>query len=160
MHPVELETLVDRALTQLPQPRAPHTLLPRVLAAVQAWAERPWYRRAWLTWPAGWQTVSVTAFGMLIVTAALALPLAQAAMSEWLAGLMATRFGQVAVVAMRIGHTVQSAEATTSAAWSVWRVLVLPWVAYASGLLVLMCAACAVFASALNTLAQGKAVPR
>ena len=34
-------------------PRAPHTLLPRVLAAVQAWAQRPWYERAWFTWPLG-----------------------------------------------------------------------------------------------------------
>ena len=48
----ELEALVDRELRRLPPPRAPHTLLPRVMAAVEAWAQRPWYTRAWFAWPA------------------------------------------------------------------------------------------------------------
>ena len=47
MNPADLETLVDCKLKALPTPRAPHTLLPRVLAAVQEWTLRPWYTRAW-----------------------------------------------------------------------------------------------------------------
>src|ERR1700730_9576250 len=61
MHPVDLEPLVDRELRQLALPRAPHTLLPRVLAAVQAWAQRPWYQRAWFTWPVAWQVAASAA---------------------------------------------------------------------------------------------------
>ena len=55
----DLEQRVDRELRRLPAPRAPHTLLPRVLAAVEAWVNRPWYTRAWFTWPLGWQVASV-----------------------------------------------------------------------------------------------------
>ena len=51
--PLTWTTLVDRELRQLPSPRAPHTLLPRVLAAVEQWTRRPWYARAWFTWPLG-----------------------------------------------------------------------------------------------------------
>ena len=55
----DLERRVDAELRRLPQPAAPDTLLPRVLAAVDAWARRPWYSRAWFTWPLGWQAVSI-----------------------------------------------------------------------------------------------------
>ena len=58
MDPVDLERLTDRALRSLPTPRAPRSLLPRVLAAVAAEASRPWYARAWLSWPLHWQLVS------------------------------------------------------------------------------------------------------
>lgn len=58
---------VGRALAQLPPLRAPHTLLPRVMAAVQAWALKPWYQRAWFTWPLGWQ---LAALASLVLAAA------------------------------------------------------------------------------------------
>ena len=74
----ELEKHVDRALADLPPLTAPGTLLPRVLAAVQAWAERPWYQRAWLTWPAGLQAASVALLILLVAGGALAMPLVQA----------------------------------------------------------------------------------
>ena len=61
MNTPDLEPRVDRELRRLPAPRAPHTLLPRVMAAAEAWAERPWYTRAWVTWPLAWQVVSVAA---------------------------------------------------------------------------------------------------
>ena len=56
MDPADLETFVDGELRRLPLPRAPQTLLPRVLAAVEQWRERPWYARAWFTWPLAWQS--------------------------------------------------------------------------------------------------------
>jgi NADH:ubiquinone oxidoreductase subunit 6 (subunit J) len=55
----ELEAQVDRELRRLALPRAPHTLLPRVMAAVEAWAQRPWYTRAWFSWPAQWRVASL-----------------------------------------------------------------------------------------------------
>jgi hypothetical protein len=74
MHPVDLEILVGRELRRLPVPRAPQTLLPRVLAAVQAWAQRPWYERAWFTWPVGLQIASIAALIVIVVVGAVVMP--------------------------------------------------------------------------------------
>ena len=60
VHPDELESRIDRELRRLSAPRAPRTLLPRVMAAI-AMAQRPWYARGWRTWPLGWQLASATA---------------------------------------------------------------------------------------------------
>src|SRR4051812_35357151 len=85
MHPADLETLIDRELRQLTPPRAPQTLLPRVIAAVQAWTARPWYERAWFTWPLGWQLASIAALLVVVAASALLLPRAAAAAGagEW-----------------------------------------------------------------------------
>jgi hypothetical protein len=50
-HEHELEALVDRELKSLPPISAPTNLAPRILAAIAARAEAPWYRCAWQTWP-------------------------------------------------------------------------------------------------------------
>ena len=63
----DLERVAQRALERLPAPRAPHTLLPRVMAAVQQWTRRPWYARAWVTWPLGWQALSTAALVLLLI---------------------------------------------------------------------------------------------
>lgn len=56
MDPVDFDDL-DRALKELPAPRAPRTLLPRVLAAtVENPAARP---TGWLTWPLAWRIASI-----------------------------------------------------------------------------------------------------
>jgi hypothetical protein len=120
MQPADLERIVDRELKQLPAPRAPHTLLPRVLAAVEAWSRRPWYSRAWFTWPLGWQIASVA----LAVGAAYGL---------WF-----------------LPSAPPALEATTTATRVVWRTLVEPFLVYVFMLVVLMCIACAVLAAALN----------
>jgi hypothetical protein len=149
MHPADLETLVDRELHQLPLPRAPHTLLPRVLAAVHEWAQRPWYARAWLTWPRGWQAASIAALVALVAAVTLLLPIAM----DRAAGAASTSISpfttEVAAVA---GHVAQAA----TAAQVVWRALVQPFVPYAFVLVMLMCAACAACAVALNHAAFGR----
>ncbi|MFA6318657.1 MAG: hypothetical protein WC943_14715 [Elusimicrobiota bacterium] len=43
----------SRRLKALPDLTAPATLLPRVLAAAAAQQSRPWWRKAWWTWPLG-----------------------------------------------------------------------------------------------------------
>ena len=63
----ELGQRVHHELRRLPAPLAPDTLLPRVLAAVDAWARRPWYTRAWFTWPLGWQIASIVMLGLFAV---------------------------------------------------------------------------------------------
>lgn len=46
-----LEAKVNRELLQLPHLKAPATLLPQVMAAIQARQAQPWYRRPWQAWP-------------------------------------------------------------------------------------------------------------
>jgi hypothetical protein len=118
----DLERRMRDELARLPSPLAPATLLPRVLAAVDAWVNRPWYTRAWFTWPLGWQAVSV-AFVALALYATWAAPPLPA-----------------------------SVVATGNAGGVIWRTLIEPLLGYVVGLVVLMALACAVFGAALNYL--------
>jgi hypothetical protein len=118
----DLEQRMRDELARLQTPLAPGTLLPRVLAAVDAWVNRPWYARAWFTWPLGWQTASV-------VLVALAL------YATWMAPPLPA-----------------SVVATGNAGGVIWRTLIEPLMGYVFGLVVLMGLACAVFGAALNYL--------
>jgi hypothetical protein len=59
----ELEREISRELETLPPLIAPRTLIPRVLAALEAQWALPWYRRAWQMWPTSLQAAS---FAMLL----------------------------------------------------------------------------------------------
>ena len=61
---MSLERRLHRELLRLPVPRAPRTLLPRVIAAV----DRPWYARAWRTWPVAAQAASLVMTVLLLVS--------------------------------------------------------------------------------------------
>ena len=148
MDPADLERLVDRALRALPPARAPRTLLPRVMAAVDA-ARRPWYSRAWMTWPAAWQAVSVVALMAAVAGGAMLLPSVQQAVA-------ALTF--VADVKGDVAERARDVEVATTAVRVLWNALLAPVVPYAFGLVLLMCAACAVFGTALNHLVFGKAL--
>jgi hypothetical protein len=115
-----LERRVHDELRRLPAPLAPDTLLPRVLAAVDAWARKPWYTRAWFTWPLGWQIASI------------AVVLAFAA-GVWM-----------------LPPAPPSIIVTTSAGRVLWRTIVEPFLAYAFVLILLMGLACAAFGAALS----------
>lgn len=56
-HEPELERLIHRELRRLPLRSAPQSLLPRVLARIEARARQPWYRRLWTRWPTACQGV-------------------------------------------------------------------------------------------------------
>ena len=62
MDELDLERLVDRELKRLPTPRAPRSLMARVMTAVVAPRPQPWYARPWLAWPRALQVLSVAAF--------------------------------------------------------------------------------------------------
>jgi hypothetical protein len=53
------DPLLDRELKGLPPPRAPQTLLPRVMAAVAEREERAPAATGWFTWPLSWRLASV-----------------------------------------------------------------------------------------------------
>jgi hypothetical protein len=147
MNPIDLETLVDRELRRRPAPRAPHTLLPRVLAAVQRWAERPWYARAWFTWPIGGQIVSAAVLALVVIGAALLVPSAQSAFDRTMGRLLSS-----------VTPVAQRTEATLNAAHVVWRAVIEPLAPYAFVLVALMCVACVAFGTALNHVAFRRAV--
>jgi negative regulator of sigma E activity len=147
MHPADLETFVDTELRRLPLPRAPLTLLPRVLAAIQQWSRRPWYARAWFTWPLAGQIASAAALMLIVVASAILIASAQAAVYEMAARLL-----------IGVTPVAQRAEAAVNAARVVWRVLIEPLTVYAFVWVVLMCLACAAFGTALNHVAFRRAV--
>ncbi len=147
MRPADLETFVDTELRRLPLPRAPLTLLPRVLAAVQQWSRRPWYARAWFTWPLAGQIASAAALMLIVVASAILIASAQTAVYEMAARLLSG-----------VTPVAQRAEAALNAARVVWRVLIEPLTVYAFVWVVLMCLACAAFGTALNHVAFRRAV--
>ncbi|HMC77630.1 MAG TPA: hypothetical protein VKH34_10870 [Vicinamibacterales bacterium] len=151
MNEQDLERLAQRELQRLPAPRAPHSLLPRVMAAVEAWAARPWYTRAWFTWPVGWQAASVAAVALLVTGAVLVGPHVQAAASSMLAAvqLFAGGVSDAAPV-----------ETTANGARILWRTLLEPLATYALVVIVLMFLACAVFGTALNHVVIERAEQR
>ncbi|MEO5898187.1 MAG: hypothetical protein ABIS06_21080 [Vicinamibacterales bacterium] len=68
MAPADLEQLLQRELRRLPQPRAPRTLLPRVLAATLDRGDAA-AATGWSTWSQGWQAASVAALLVMLTGA-------------------------------------------------------------------------------------------
>ena len=68
--PVGLERLLDRELRALPAPRAPQTLLPRVMAAAARHPRQTASPTGWSTWSAGWQAASIAILLLLVSTVA------------------------------------------------------------------------------------------
>ena len=147
MKPIDLETRIDLTLRRFPAPRAPLTLLPRVLAAVQEWSQRPWYSRAWFTWPIGGQIVSAAALILIVIGGALLTTSAQTVVDRTATQLLSG--------VMPVAHR---AEAMLNAARVVWRAVVEPLAVYAFAVVVLMFLACVAFGSALTHVAFGRAV--
>ena len=86
MDPADLDRLLDEELRALPAPRAPHTLLPRVMAAAAVAAAAPAapVETGWSTWPRAWQAAAAAlvltcAAGMAWLVFAPPAPVARAA---------------------------------------------------------------------------------
>lgn len=143
MDPLDLERRIGRALSRLPAPRAPETLLVRVLAAHRRLASRPWYARAWSSWPAYGQAAAVLAMVMAAAATAMLAPAAMAAIAdvEWTISVPVPP--AVAALAARAGATWQ--------AWHVvWRVVVEPVAGFLAVFVLAMSIACVAFGTALE----------
>lgn len=149
MDSAELERLIDRELRKLPALRAPRTLLPRIMAAAEAAAERPWYQRTWLTWPTMWQFASALVLLAVVAGGAVLLPQLRDAVAA---------LAFIADVRGDVEASARDLEVATTAMRVLWRTLLAPVVPYAFGLVTLMCAACAVFGTVLNHLVFGRAL--
>src|SRR5262245_2087793 len=126
MHPDDPERFADiigARLRQLPLPRAPRTLLPRVMAAAQQWSRRPWYERAWFSWPIVWQIASIAVFTALSAGTAMLL----SGVEDATARLMTVQTIGMGDVAGMIGRL----DGTMNAAGILWRTIGKPIAAYA-----------------------------
>lgn len=148
MLPGDLEDVVDRALKQLPEPRAPRTLVPRVMAAIETERARKSSARPWLAWPLAWQLASVAALIVLGVEGARLWPEAQSAVQQSTPTVIAD-------VASFVADVASKASAVANVTRIVWHALVQPLVGYLLVLVLVMCAACATFGAALGRVALG-----
>jgi hypothetical protein len=143
MDPAELERLASRAFDRLPEPRAPRTFLARVMAAVALEARRPWYRRAWRTWPAAWQATSAAALIILAAGGVLLVP-----------GVFANVREALAMVSMPVPSPLDGPVRTLAAVWDaaavVWRLVVQPVAPYLALFVLVMSMACVAFGTALD----------
>ncbi len=151
MHPVDLERRVGWELHRLPAPIAPETLLPRVMTAVQAWARRPWYERAWFTWPFGWQVASMTALVLIGAGVFTALPLAQTLVVSAGSTIAARILPQMPDLGPRLA-------AVALAARALWRPLLHPVLVIAFVIVAIMSLACVTVAMALNRAVFGRSL--
>lgn len=142
MPQTDLEDLVGRTLRALPVPRAPQTLLPRVLEAVRH-REQGGTASGWRSWPLGVQVAS----GVLCAAAMTAgltvgpdvrVVIADLLTAMW-AGTLALAAGPVAEAA----DMTRRADAGLELVRILWRVVVAPLVAYAAVIFVLTCLVCA-----------------
>jgi hypothetical protein len=145
--PEDLERAVDRALRALPLPKAPATLLPRVMATVRSSR----HARTWFAWPLAWQAVSLAAAVLLIAAIAWLAPAGFA-----LGAASLTRIANTAPVAELIA-AVRDASQTVTAFGVIWRGLLQPLVNWALVFVVVMCVACMAFGTALSRIALGGA---
>ena len=153
MTPADLERLIDRELKRLPGPRAPQTLLPRVMAAVarQALARTP---RGWSSWPRRAQAASVAALLLFAIGSHLSGPAIGAAAAPALSrGAEA-----IAVVAAPVQEAAATARVLGAAASVIWRLVVEPFAFCALVMLAAMCAACVTFGLLLSRVALGGAL--
>ena len=173
MHPDDLERIVDRALKQLPGPRAPRTLLPRVIAAVEAGrleksSPRSAFAKAsagsrrstplgrsaacaggpWLSWPLAWQAASLAALVVLGVGLSTLWPSVQSALQPRIAPALTELTAAAADVTA-------SANVLATVVRAVWNVIVQPLLGYVLVLVLMMCAACAAFGAALGRVVLG-----
>jgi hypothetical protein len=128
---LDLERLVDRELKRLPQPRAPRTLLPRVMTAVSAPREVAWYARPWLLWPRSAQVLSVS----------LLLALAGGVWTVWVSA----------------PQIVQWANQMAAVSRTLWDVLIGPIALVVFGLIVIVTLACAAAWTAVSRVTFGGA---
>jgi len=147
MDPRSPDDVVHGALRRLKPPRAPSTLVPRVLAAI---AERdraalhdpgPW---TWFTWPLAWKAASIAA--LVVLAAGLA----------WLQpGVPGILEGSISGAGARITPLLEATAAVVSVMSIVWEAFLQPIVGYLLVWIVLMSAACAAFGAAVGRVALG-----
>ena len=146
MHPDEPDD-IDRALKGLPAPRAPRTMLPRIMAAVESRAARS-APRPWVDWPLGWQLASAALVIVFAIGVGRQWPGAESAIGRSVAPVIDS-------VTSAVGDLTDRTSVFVTLARVVWRAVLQPLSGYALLLVLVMGAACATFGAALNRVALG-----
>jgi hypothetical protein len=150
MNADDLRQLIDRELKQLPAPRAPETLLPRVLRATVGRRPAPWYARPWLAWPRGWQIASAAALVAI-----------GAGLSTFIAFVLQAPAGAAPAMAANAPGRVQqifgAIEEAATLMRVLWQVLLEPAAFWLVVVAVSLSLACAAIWSALERTAAGGA---
>jgi hypothetical protein len=144
----ESDRSLHQALRQLPPPRAPITLVPRVMAAIAAQQAAA---RSWFAWPLAWRIASVAALVLFAAGAVAAWPAIEAA-----GGWVASWTGAPAARA-RVQSALSVLDAAVSIASMTWTTLLRPVAGYLLIWVGVMAAACAAFATAVGRIALGGA---
>jgi hypothetical protein len=148
----ELDRALDRSLANLPAPRAPRTLRPRVMAAV-ARPAAPWYARPWLSWHPGLQTVSLLA----VLAAVSVVSMAWARPEAVFAQLSAFGPPEASTWASAAASRVSQITAVVSLLWDV---VFGPIAIFVLAVAVFVAVACAAAWTAVSRVALGGADPQ
>ena len=148
MTPIDLEQLIDGELKRLPAPRAPRTLLPRVLAA--AAAQQPKAAQGWAVWPRAWQLAGGVAAAVVLGGIWKLAVIAQPFIIEF---LPSGGFGRAAAVTRGAGDAATVVRV-------LWDVVLQPVATYVSILAISLALACALLWTAVERFAPGGASHR
>jgi len=153
MTPSDLERELHDALRRLPSPRAPRSLTPRVMAAVRARRETPWFARPMTTWPLALQALTI---------ALAVVPLA--VLGVWVFGGGVLQNGTAALGLPRpaawsqgLPPVVRQAMEQASTVLVLWRLFFGPVLVYAAAFAVAVGGVFAVCAAALTWVVRGRA---
>jgi len=150
MSPIDLEHIVDAELKRLPAPRAPRTLLPRVLAAAAAQERHVKPARGWAAWPRGWQFAGGVVAAAVFVGIWRLVSFAQPYIADVLS------IGGFD----RATSVTRSADEAAAVVRVLWEVLLQPVATYVSVLAISLVLACALLWTAVERLAPGGASQR
>lgn len=154
LDPSDARDPLHRALTALPAPKAPATLLPRVMAEVALRQQRQAGIVPWFNWPVEWRWMSAAALVLLVVAGSLLGPGLEA-----LAG--AAFANATGAIEERMVAVAPGSAAAAHLASVAWEMVVQPAISFVLMWVVVMCAACAAigaaFSAALGRAANGEA---
>ena len=146
--PIEPPDVLHRALKALPAPRAPRTLLPRVMAAAEA-RRRQTGLAPWFTWPIEWRVAAAVA-SVLVVGA------------SWLVWPAIALVGSLVLeraadaIAARAAAAVPGSAAAAHLATVAWEMVVQPALGVVLVWMLVMCAASVAIGAACS-VALGRA---
>lgn len=108
----DLDFELDRQLHDLPAPKAPATLLPRILVATGRLDRSPWYARPWVAWPRELQVASAAMVMLVIAAIILDLPVL-----HWISPRLSSGLG---AALDPIRTLVSQVSTLTRVFWHVW----------------------------------------
>jgi hypothetical protein len=145
----DLEHQLDHELRRLPAPKAPVSLMPRVMLAVAQAESAPWYSRAWMTWPVALQVSSAAFLALVVIGLWRLMP----SVLAWMPAASPV-FGQAMA---RLAPAVQVFSEVATLVRVLWSVIIQPIALYFLALVIALSLVCAVFWTAVNRVALGGA---